>query len=171
MRRITIILLFLNTVCLLAQTKDGISSFEANIGIGGEPYFASKEFLLGVMDVEHNGPHTAKHLFDNCYDVKISPTISLEWVYNFNTKWAVAGSIGYNKVAAKYFDPFTDDLFSEEKTYMLDILCGLRYTYVRKRIGATVGKRVYALAELGWGSEYFAVGIVCGARLGIGFKF
>lgn len=37
-------------------------------------------------------------------------------------------------------------------------------------IGATIGNRVYALAELGWGSEYFAVGIVTGVRLGVGFK-
>ena len=118
---------------MLAQTKDVSHRFEVNIGIGGEPFFASKEFMIGVMDVEYSGPGSAKQMFENFYDVKLRPTVSLEWAYNINKNWAVAGSIGFNKVAAKFFDPFTDVLLSEEKTYMMDILCGIRYTYVRKK--------------------------------------
>ena len=38
-------------------------------------------------------------------------------------------------------------------------------------LGLTFGSRLFGLAEFGWGTEYFGVAVVTGARVGLGYKF
>ena len=110
-----------------------LKKFDINIGLGGETFYATNEFLLGVMDVWYEGPNSVKSMYANCYDVTISPTLSIEWAYNLNKQWAVVGSVGVNRAQASYFDPFTDAELRHETLYGYDILAGARYHYVRKQ--------------------------------------
>ena len=38
-------------------------------------------------------------------------------------------------------------------------------------LGFTLGERLYAVGEFGWGTEYFAIGLITGFRFGIGYRF
>lgn len=182
--------------------------FEVNVGMGGEAFFATDEFLLGVMDIWYLGPDSAGAMHEMCYDADISATLSVEWCYNLDPYWSIVGSLGGNRVRAKYFNPYTGKAMADETTYMFDILVGGRYRYVHRRffsvysqvllganfhtcgdywdrnetakipiawqltgLGLTFGNRLYGLCEFGWGSEYVAVGMITGARVGLGFKF
>lgn len=182
--------------------------FEVSLGTGTEAFFASEEFPLGMMDVWYLGPSSVVDLYEGCYDVNISVTVSAEWAYNLNYRWALVGSFGGNRVRAQYFDPISGIQTHTETTYMFDILAGARYRYIHFEkfslysqlqlgytfhtpgeywnrnkkaqnqlgwqitgLGITVGRDLFFQAEGGWGSEYFAQGMIPGIRLGIGYKF
>ena len=182
--------------------------FEINVGIGGEPYYAGDEFLIGVMDVWYLGPESVTEMVEKCYDIDISATVSLELAYNLNKRWAIVGSFGGDRMKVDYFDPFSGSRTGSETGYMFDVLAGVRYRYVHKpnlslysqgqlgvtfhtksdywrrnelamnplgfqitALGITFGNRLYGFGEFGWGTEYVAIGIFTGARIGIGYKF
>ena len=120
----------------VARAQVDFSHFELNVGIGGEAYFASEEFMMGVMDVWYYGPESISAMYRNCYDVQISPTLSLGWAYNIHDRLAVVGSFGFNRVSAQYFNPFTNEETSRETCYRFDILVGARFNWVYYREAA-----------------------------------
>lgn len=182
--------------------------FELNLGLGGEAYFASEEFMMGVMDVWYYGPSSVAEMYHYCYDVKISPTLSMGWAYNIHNRLAVVGSFGCNRVNAQYFNPFTNEEISREMCYRFDILVGARVYWTFEKafacysqiqlgvtfhspgdywsrnelsqkhngfqltaIGLSMGNHLFCFGELGWGTEYFAIGLITGIRVGAGLKF
>ena len=118
--------------------------FEINIGIGGQPYFASYEKPFGVEFFGHNSPNFVVELVDNCYDVDISATVSVDWAYNLDKRWAIVGSFGGNRVMASFFDPFKNTMTGSETTFMFDILAGVRYHHFNSKVIST-----YSQAMLG----------------------
>ena len=38
-------------------------------------------------------------------------------------------------------------------------------------VGVTFGSNLYGFGEFGWGTEYVAIGIITGARVGVGYRF
>ena len=182
--------------------------FEINVGIGGEALIASDEFLLGVMDVWYDGPSSVKEMYLGCYDANISATVSFEWAYYLNNRWAIVGSFGGNHVNATYFNPYSGAELNRETLYAFDIMAGVRIRYVSERlvtvysqvqfgltfytpgeywsrnataqkktayqitpVGVTFGSNFYGFGEFGWGTEYIAVGMITGARVGVGYRF
>ena len=153
--------------------------WEVNAGIGGEALFATHEFTLGVMDIWYSGPNTVVDMYGDCYNVDISPTVSIEGVYNLNKRWAIVGSIGGNKVDASFFNPYTDAKIGSETTYMFDILAGARYRYVHQsnmsvysqlQFGTTFhtkgdywSRNSQSQNHFGW--QVTALGITYGSRL------
>lgn len=46
-----------------------------------------------------------------------------------------------------------------------------RFGWQVTALGLSFGKRLFGSLEFGWGSEYCAIGLVTGSRIGIGYKF
>ena len=187
--------------------------FEINAGIGGEALIATNEFLLGVMDRWYYGPESVTDMYLGCYDANISTTVSLEWAYYLNNRWAIVGSFGGNRVNATYFNPYTGAELNRETLYSFDIMAGARirwyvsenvsekfvtvysqvqlglafhtpgeywsrnsmaqnkWAYQLTPVGVTFGSNLYGFGEFGWGTEYIAIGIITGARVGVGYRF
>ncbi len=132
MKRISFITMFLCIVLHAQISYAEPNNLKLDMGLGLTSIYNPMGMLQIVADRFHSHNESVEKMELYSFNLSISPTYSLRIAYPINERVSFVSSFGVNTLSVEYYNPYSNQIISNENTYAYDILIGERYTFATK---------------------------------------